>query len=125
MGHPSHPQAAALPSAVSSPWNEVAGLCESLRALSAQVGQSLEQGAGTGVLVPLLRKELELARSLREGIARCAQQPSSAQSKAHRQDLGGQLGSLLETEQTNQNLLKRRGIRLRGSRFPLSRLNCP
>lgn len=125
MGHPSHPQAAVPPPDTVSPWDELAGLCENLRALSAQVSQSLEQGAGVGVLVPLLRKELELARRLQEHIARCGQQPCSAQFRAQRQNLSGRLGALLETEQANQRLLKRRGIRLRGSRFPLPRLNCP
>lgn len=125
MGQPRYQRETAPPPRTVSPWDELSGLCEALRALSAQVGQSLEQGAGAAALVPLLRQELVLARSLQEGIARCGQQPSSAQSKAHSQDLSARLGALLETEQVNQNLLKRRGIRLCGPRFPLSRLNCP
>ncbi|MCC7261129.1 MAG: hypothetical protein IT369_01275 [Candidatus Latescibacteria bacterium] len=106
-------------------WRELAGLCDTLRILAAEVASSLQQGAGAGVLVPLLRKELELARSLQEGIARCGQQPSTVQSRAHSQELSIQLGSLLETETANQSLLKRRGIRLRGPRSPHSRLNGP
>lgn len=106
-----------------SPWDELSGLCETLSTLSAQVSQSLEQGAGPAVLIPLLREELELARSLQEGIARCGQQPSTVQARAHSQELSIKLGSLLETETANQSLLKRRGIRLRGPRSPHSRLN--
>ncbi|MSR82332.1 MAG: hypothetical protein EXS58_05325 [Candidatus Latescibacteria bacterium] len=75
--------------------------------------------------MPLLRKEPELARVLREGIARCGRQSSTPQSRVRSKDLSSQLGALLETEQANQNLLKRRGIRLRGPRLPLSRLNGP
>lgn len=115
----------AQPLGTLSPWDELSGLCETLNALAAQVSQNLQQGAGPAVLVPLLRKELELAKSLREGIAHCSQQPPTAQARARSQDLSGRLGALLETEQANQSLLKRRGIRLRGPRFPLSRLNCP
>ena len=122
MGNSLQTQTAPFPPEAASTWDEVAALCENLRALSAQVGQSLQQGAGAGVLVPLLRKELALARSLQEGLARCGQQPT-AQSGA-RSEMSAQLRDLLEREQANQNLLKRRGIRLRGPRFPLSRLNC-
>jgi hypothetical protein len=77
------------------------------------------------VLVPVLRKELELARSLQENIARCGQQPPTAHARAQRQDLSAQFGALLETETANQSLLKRRGIRLRGPRSAFSRRHCP
>lgn len=125
MAQPLPPQAIVVPLEALSPWDELSGLCEILNGLAAQVSQSLAQGGGPAVLVPLLRKELELARVLQEGIARCGQQSSTPQSKVRSKDLSGQLGALLETEQANQNLLQRRGIRLRGPRFPLSRLNGP
>ena len=125
MAQPLPPQAPVALPGLRSSWEELSGFCETLKALSAQVSQSLEQGAGPTVLVPLLRQELELARVLQEGISRCGREPATPQSQARSRDLSGQLGTLLETEQANQSLLKRRGIRLRGPRFPLSRLNCP
>lgn len=106
-------------------WDELAGLCDALRALAAEVAQGLQRGVGAGVLVPLLRKELELARSLQEGIARCGRQPATVQSRAQGLELSRHLGSLLETESANQRLLQRRGIRLRGPRSPHTRLNGP
>ncbi len=124
MASSSQPQTTAATGHAAANWNDLAGLCESLRLVSVEVAHSLEQGAGSGVLVPLLRKELALARSLQEGIARCGQQPPTAQTRAQSRDLSVRLGSLLETETANQCLLKRRGIRLRGPRSPLSRLNC-
>ena len=124
MSQPLYRQRVESP-ASQSLWDELVGTCESLRTLAQQVHQTLELGAGASVLVPLLRQELALARSLQEGIARCGQQPSSPDSRERSLGLSSALRTLLETEQTNQNLLKRRGIRLRGPRFPLSRLHCP
>ena len=125
MNQPQYRQPVAHQAKSPSPWDELAGICESLRALAQQVNNTLQQGTGASVLVPLLRQELALARSLQEGIVRCGQQPASAQSRERSASLSEALRTLLETEQTNQGLLQRRGIRLRGPRSPLSRLNCP
>jgi|GEM_PF-2489851 len=117
MEHPLSPPTTALPTGSHSDWDKLSGLCETLRLLSDEVGRSLREGAGAGVLVPLLKQELEAASNLKDSIARCGQQvhPRS-------QELSQRLASLLEAETANQQLLQRRGLRLRG---PRTRLRCP
>ncbi len=95
-------------------WGELEALCEALLCLSQQVAGALQQGAGAPALVPLLRQEADLARRLQEGIARPA--CPDARAGECRQRLAGRLRALLELEQANCGLLRRRGIRIRGPR---------
>ena len=101
-----------------SVWHELAAACDEAIQASRQVGVCLDDGVAVAELVPLLKRELGLARSIQSQIGRLrvGDLPSRSTPDAvvARDRLAGSLAELLGLEQQNQRLLSLRGVRING-----------
>ena len=111
-----------------SVWQELAAACDEAIQASRHVGACLDDGAAVAELVPLLKCELELARSIQSQISqlRVGDLPSRSHDDAvARDDLAGRLAELLGLEQQNQRLLSLRGVKINGPRPRVGRRKPP
>ena len=89
---------------------------------SRHVGACLDQGVGSAEFVPLLRRELELARSIQSGIARLRSgdspagnsPPGSSTSPDDITAARDRFEQLLDLERDNRRQLSRRGVVISG-----------
>ena len=103
-------------------WLDLEETCEAALRLSREVASHIDGGAGVGVYLPLLRRQLDLAEEVRSRIARLGGLGPNRQDRGHqdegRQRVVGHLVELLDLEQRNQTMLSRRGARIStGSRM--------
>lgn len=99
-----------------SVWQELEMTCDEAIQASRHVGACLERGVGTAEFVPLLRRELELARSIQTGIARLRAGGGSPPGEiaAARGRFARRLAQLLDLEGDNRRQLSRRGVVING-----------
>jgi hypothetical protein len=97
-------------------WQQLEATCAAAMRLSQDVETQLQQGADGHELVPLLRREAQLADQLYQGIHQLDQRPDSTIG-ARGKNLVRQMKDLLTMEQENYCLLSRKGVRLNGPRF--------
>jgi len=97
-----------------SDWLDLEEACEAALSLSREVASHLDGGAGVGVYLPLLRRQLDLAEEVRSRIARLGGLGGgdAGRQNERRQRVIGHLVELLDLEQSNQTLLSRRGARI-------------
>ena len=99
-----------------SVWQELETTCDEAIQASRHVGACLDRGVGAAEFVPLLRRELELARSIQSGIARLRSGGSSAPGgiATARDRFARRLAQLLDLESDNRRQLSRRGVVISG-----------
>lgn len=100
-----------------SVWQELETTCDEAIQASQHVGACLDRGVGAAEFVPLLRRELELARSIQSGIARLragGSSPPPGWIATARDRFARRLAQLLDLERDNRRQLSRRGVVISG-----------
>ena len=93
-------------------WRELNLACEIALNLSHKVGKHLEDGASATELVPLLQRELELARNIKSGIHRLATTDGVTLPPTYKNQLTPRIESLMDQQEQNRTLLTQRGVRI-------------
>ena len=111
----------------SSVWLELEAVCDEAIEASRHVGACLDEGVAAVEFVPLLRRELDLARTIGRQLKDIAPAdvPALPDGRAAARDrLAHRLHELLDLEKHNQRLLSRRGVVISGSLVGAARRSC-
>ena len=95
-------------------WRDLHSACDGALRLSQKVAAHLQQGSPARQLIPLLRRELELANSIRGGIHQLGKADSATFSRPAHELLSQTVEALLDQQHRNRQLLTRRGVKITG-----------
>ena len=121
MSAPPPPEARQAPGTTETEagrWSHLHAACSAALELSRQVHGALLQGAAAAALIPLLRREAELAREIQRSIASHGAAGRQQTPPPEHAELMPQMAALVAMEEENHRLLSSRGVRLSGPGTP-------
>jgi hypothetical protein len=109
---PAAPVSARTAESLEPSWSHLLASCLEALGLSRQIHEALVQGAAAAALIPLLRREAELAGTIQGGISDLGAQERMLTAPPEHAELVLQMAALAAMEEDNRRLFASRGVRL-------------